>query len=124
MICNIGPPNFCCLFTPTVEPLFVLALRLRHQQLFVEGPIGGSFWGAFTEDPYWKDIFGNALILYIPVQIRALFVEGFLLEAHSEGHMKKASLQVPYEEAPWAFTEDPYWKNIFGNALSCTFLYK
>ena len=39
------------------------------------------------------------------------------------GPMKRAPLQEPYEEGPWAFTEGTYWKDILEGPLfvhSCT----
>ena len=92
---NIHTPNFCSTFTPTIEHLFVPALGLRHQGPFVEGPIGGSFWGTFTEGPYLKDIFWNDPYLYIPVETRVPFVEGLLWEAHIEDPFEGALQRGP-----------------------------
>ena len=61
---NIHPPNFCSTSTPTIEHLFVPALGLRHQGPFVEGPIGGFFWGTFTEGPYLKKFLEGPLFVH------------------------------------------------------------
>ena len=70
----------------------------------MEGPIGGSFWGAFTEGPYWKDILEGPLFVHSSANKSPLRIGFFMGTTYRGpicgGRIKRALLQKPYEEYP------------------------
>ena len=81
----------------------------------MEGPTGGSFWGAFYRRPFLEGHFWKGSYLYIPVQIRAPLCGGLFMGSTYRrlicgGPMKRAPLWEHYEEGPFEIKrKGPFW---------------
>ena len=72
----------------------------------MEGPTGGSFWGAFTGGPLFEGRFWKGFYLLILLQIRGPLCGGPFMGSTNRrpicgGRMKRAPLWKPYEEDPF-----------------------